>query len=37
MNGNYPQGVKLDAIRLSTQVWRFRPIDMARVEQELWA
>ena len=36
VNGRHPRGVKLDAIRLSTQVLRYRPIDVARVEQALW-
>ena len=36
VNGHHPKGVQLEAIRLSTQQLRFRPIDVARVEQKLW-
>jgi hypothetical protein len=36
VNGKHPQGVHLPAVALSSQKLRFRPIDVARVEEELW-
>ena len=36
VNGYHPKGVRLEAIRFSSQQLRFRPIDVARLEEELW-
>ena len=36
VNGRHPSGVHLEAIKFSTQKLRFRPVDIARVEQQFW-
>ena len=36
VSGRHPSGIHLPAIRFSNKVLRFRPIDVARVEEDLW-